>query len=117
MPINRPAAVTLDARSLLPATKTESDPRSVRQASDRQRRWKSTKRPIRARLRNEMAQLRPGRFSWDARNLGGNRWTIRLERIDENADGETFLTHVPAVHVGQGQHDQRARRADERAHL
>lgn len=47
-------------------------------------------------LRNEMAQLRPGRFSWDARNLGGNRWTIRLERIDENADGQTFLSHVSA---------------------
>src|SRR5580698_5276063 len=95
MPITRPAAITLDARSLLPATKTghiletfdrlqvgtaleineETDPRA---------------------LRNEMAQLRPGRFSWDARNLGGNRWTVRLERIDENAGGETFLTHVTA---------------------
>src|SRR5580700_3211093 len=95
MPITRPAAITLDARSLLPATKTghiletfdrlqvgtaleineETDPRA---------------------LRNEMAQLRPGRFSWDARNLGSNRWTIRLERIDENADGEAFLSHVAA---------------------
>ncbi|MBV8726774.1 MAG: DUF2249 domain-containing protein, partial [Candidatus Eremiobacteraeota bacterium] len=65
----RPAAITLDARSLPPATKTaqildafdrlavgtfleineESDPRA---------------------LRNEMTQVRPGRFSWDARNLG-----------------------------------------------
>ncbi|HEV3195899.1 MAG TPA: DUF2249 domain-containing protein, partial [Candidatus Cybelea sp.] len=95
MPTTRPAAIALDARSLLPATKTshiletfdklqigtaleineETDPRA---------------------LRNEMAQLRPGRFSWDARNLGGNRWTVRLERIDENAGGETFLTHVTA---------------------
>jgi CRP/FNR family transcriptional regulator len=95
MPINRPASITLDARSLLPATRTaliletfdklpigsaleiteETDPRS---------------------LRNEMAQLRPGRFSWDARNLGANRWTVRLERIDENADGEAFLTYVSA---------------------
>ncbi len=86
--------MTLDARSLPAASKTEqilenfdklqlggaleineeSDPRA---------------------LRNEMTQLRPGRFSWDARNLGGSRWTIRLERIDENADGETFLQHVP----------------------
>jgi CRP/FNR family transcriptional regulator len=94
MPINRPAAITLDARSLSAATKTEnildsfdklalggaleiveeSDPRA---------------------LRNEMTQLRPGRFSWDARNLGGNRWTVRLDRIDENADGEQFLEHVP----------------------
>jgi CRP/FNR family transcriptional regulator, cyclic AMP receptor protein len=93
MPITRSAAITLDARSLSPATKTEhildafdklqiggaieineeSDPRA---------------------LRNEMTQLRPGRFSWDARNLGSNRWTIRLERIDEHADAETFLAHV-----------------------
>ncbi|HUZ50312.1 MAG TPA: DUF2249 domain-containing protein [Candidatus Dormibacteraeota bacterium] len=93
MPINRSAAITLDARSLNAATKTaqildnfdklpiggaveiveETDPRA---------------------LRNEMAQLRPGRFSWDARNLGSNRWTVRLERIDENADGEQFLGHV-----------------------
>lgn len=95
MPLNRPAAVALDARTLQPATRTaqilenfdklpignaleitqESDPRA---------------------LRNEMAQLRPGRFSWDARNLGGNRWTVRLERIDENADGESFLSYVAA---------------------
>ena len=95
MPINRPASITLDARSLLPATRTaliletfdklpigsaleiteETDPRA---------------------LRNEMAQVRPGRFSWDARNLGANRWTVRLERIDENADGEAFLTYVSA---------------------
>ena len=54
-------------------------------------------------LRNEMAQLRPGRFSWDARNLGGNRWTIRLERIDENADGrKAFLTHVTAFTTAKG---------------
>lgn len=94
MPFNRPAAVTLDARALSPATRTEqilehfdklplgnsveiveeSDPRA---------------------LRNEMLQLRPGRFSWDARNLGGSRWTVRLERIDENADVESFLQRVP----------------------
>jgi CRP-like cAMP-binding protein/uncharacterized protein (DUF2249 family) len=92
VPFNRTAAVTLDARSLPPATRTEqivesfdklqlggvieiveeSDPRA---------------------LRNEMMQLRPGRFSWDARNLGG-RWTVRLERIDENANVEGFLQAV-----------------------
>ncbi|MBV8246094.1 MAG: DUF2249 domain-containing protein [Candidatus Eremiobacteraeota bacterium] len=92
--MTRPAAITLDARSLSPATKTaqileafdklsvgaaveineESDPRA---------------------LRNEMTQVRPGRFSWDARNLGSGRWTVRLERIDENAEGEQFLGHVP----------------------
>ena len=90
----RPAAITLDARSLPPATKTaqildafdrlavgtfleineESDPRA---------------------LRNEMTQVRPGRFSWDARNLGAGRWSVRLERIDESAHGERFLEHVP----------------------
>ncbi|HET7814113.1 MAG TPA: cyclic nucleotide-binding domain-containing protein [Candidatus Baltobacteraceae bacterium] len=45
-------------------------------------------------LRNELTQFRPGKFSWDARNLGSNRWTVRLERIDENAEGEAFLAHV-----------------------
>ena len=80
-------------------------------------RWRLPRRPIRARLRNEMAQLRPGRFSWDARNLGGNRWTIRLERIDENADGESFLTYVPAFTAAKGKHHQRTRRAAERAQL
>lgn len=93
MPIARAAAVTLDARSLSAATRTsvildafdrltvgtilelneENDPRA---------------------LRNELAQLRPGRFSWDARNLGSGRWTIRVERIDETAEGESFLSHV-----------------------
>jgi CRP/FNR family transcriptional regulator len=44
-------------------------------------------------LRNEFLQNRPGRFSWDARNLGSGRWTIRIERIDEQADVGTFLSH------------------------
>jgi len=42
-----------------------------------------------------MTQVRPGRFSWDARNLGAGRWSVRLERIDESASGERFLEHVP----------------------
>ena len=54
-----------------------------------------------------MAQLRPGRFSWDARNLGSNRWTIRLERIDENADSDTFFTYV-APSLRPRPHPQRA---------
>jgi CRP/FNR family transcriptional regulator len=45
-------------------------------------------------LRNELSQLRPGKFSWDARNLGSNRWTIRVERVDENAEPEAWLQHV-----------------------
>ncbi len=44
-------------------------------------------------LRNEFLQQRAGRFSWDARNLGSGRWTIRIERIDEQADVATFLSH------------------------
>jgi CRP/FNR family transcriptional regulator len=92
MPNQRPAAVSLDARSLPYANRTshifeafdklavggilelteENDPRA---------------------LRNEFQQYRAGRFSWDARNLGSSRWTIRLERIDERADAETFLSH------------------------
>ncbi len=44
-------------------------------------------------LRNELLQHRSGRFSWDARNLGSGHWTIRIERIDENADVATFLSH------------------------
>lgn len=94
MPVNRPAAITLDARSLPAASKTEQilegfDKLQIGTALEI-----NEESDPRA-LRNEMTQLRPGRFSWDARNLGGSRWTIRLERIDENADGETFLQHVP----------------------
>ncbi|HEV3157727.1 MAG TPA: DUF2249 domain-containing protein, partial [Candidatus Baltobacteraceae bacterium] len=44
-------------------------------------------------LRNEFQQRRPGRYSWDARNLGSGRWTLRIERIDEQADVATFLSH------------------------
>jgi len=94
MPMNRPAAVTLDARSLPPATKTDQ----ILEAFDKLTIGTSVEineeTDPRA-LRNEMTQLRPGRFSWDARNLGSNRWTIRLDRIDEHAEGEALLQHVP----------------------
>ncbi|MDQ2908610.1 MAG: DUF2249 domain-containing protein [Candidatus Eremiobacteraeota bacterium] len=51
-------------------------------------------------LRNEFLQHRSGRFSWDARNLGSGHWTIRIERIDENADVATFLAHcTPFAHA------------------
>jgi len=91
--MNRPAAIAIDARSLQPATRTEQ----ILEAFD-----KLTLNAIleineetdpRA-LRNELSQLRPGKFSWDARNLGSNRWTIRVERIDENAEPESLLQHV-----------------------
>jgi CRP/FNR family transcriptional regulator, cyclic AMP receptor protein len=94
MPITRTAAITLDARSLPAATKTEQ----ILDAFDKLQvggALEINEESDPRALRNEMTQLRPGRFSWDARNLGGNRWTIRLERIDEHADGETFLAHVP----------------------
>ena len=94
MASNRAPSVTIDARALPATNRThrileafdklpvgavlelndESDPRS---------------------LRNEFQQYRPGRFSWDARNHGSGRWTIRLERIDERADTATFLSHCP----------------------
>lgn len=93
MPINRPAAITLDARSLSAATKTDQIIESFDKLPLGSTVEINEETDPRA-LRNEMTQLRPGRFSWDARNLGSNRWTIRLERIDENADGETFLAHV-----------------------
>ena len=94
MPINRPAAITLDARSLSAATKTEQilenfDKLAIGGALE------IVEETDPRALRNEMTQLRPGKFSWDSRNLGSNRWTVRLDRIDENADGETFLQHVP----------------------
>jgi CRP/FNR family transcriptional regulator, cyclic AMP receptor protein len=94
MPITRTAAMTLDARSLSPATKTEQ----ILEAFDKLQvggALEISEESDPRALRNEMTQLRAGRFSWDARNLGGNRWSIRLERIDEHADGETFLGHVP----------------------
>jgi CRP/FNR family transcriptional regulator len=94
MPSNRAPSLTIDARTLPATNRTarildafdklpigamlelteESDPRS---------------------LRNELQQERAGRFSWDARNHGSGRWTIRLERIDERADAVTFLSHCP----------------------
>lgn len=54
-------------------------------------------------LRNEFLQHRAGRFSWDARNRGTGRWTIRIERIDENADIPTFLSHCTPFHSARPQ--------------
>jgi len=92
-PLNRPAALTLDARSLPAATKTEQILDAFDKLSLGAILEINEENDTRA-LRNEMNQLRPGRFSWDSRNLGSNRWTVRLERIDENAGGEAFLQHV-----------------------
>ena len=91
--MNRPAAITLDARALSPATKSEQ----ILDAFDKLQMGTileiHDESDPRA-LRNELTNLRAGKFSWDARNLGSNRWTVRLERIDENAEGEAFLSHV-----------------------
>ncbi|MHB8177273.1 MAG: cyclic nucleotide-binding domain-containing protein [Vulcanimicrobiaceae bacterium] len=95
MPPTRPAALTLDSRSLPASSKTDT----ILDAFDRLSLGailEITEDSEPRALRNELAQLRPGKFSWDARNRGGNRWTIRLERIDERAEGEAFLLHVPA---------------------
>jgi CRP/FNR family transcriptional regulator, cyclic AMP receptor protein len=94
MPFSRPAAITLDARSLSPATRTEQ----ILEGFDKLQlggTMEIVEETDPRALRNEMMQLRPGRFSWDARNYGGNRWTVRLERVDENADVESFLQKVP----------------------
>ncbi len=94
MPFSRPAAITLDARSLSPAGRTEQ----ILESFDRLQvggTMDIVEESDPRALRNELMQLRPGRFSWNARNLGGNRWTVRLERIDENADVESFLQRVP----------------------
>jgi CRP/FNR family transcriptional regulator, cyclic AMP receptor protein len=100
MPTNRPTSLTLDARTLPPATKTQQIVDSFDKLQIGSALEINEETDPRA-LRNEMTQLRPGRFSWDARNLGGNRWKVRLERIDENADGETFLTHVSAFNAAK----------------
>jgi CRP-like cAMP-binding protein len=49
-------------------------------------------------LRNEFLQQRPGRFSWDARNLGSGHWIVRIERVDEQSDVATFLAQCSAFH-------------------
>ena len=116
MPTTRAAAVTIDARTLPAQNRSarifdafdklpvggilelneESDPRS---------------------LRNEFQQYRAGRFSWDARNLGSSRWTIRLERIDERADTATFLSHTaPFANAKQSTINELAAVATERSY-
>ncbi len=91
--MNRPAAITMDARSLQPATRTEQILEAFDKLALNAILELNEETDPRA-LRNELAQLRPGKFSWDARNLGSNRWTIRVERIDENAEPEALLQHV-----------------------
>lgn len=91
--MNRAAAITIDARSLQPASRTEQILEGFDKLSFNAILEINEETDPRA-LRNELSQLRPGKFSWDARNLGSNRWTIRVERIDENAAPESLLQHV-----------------------
>jgi CRP/FNR family transcriptional regulator len=91
--MNRPATITVDARALQPATRTEQILEAFDKLALNAILELNEETDPRA-LRNELAQLRPGKFSWDARNLGSNRWTIRVERIDENAEPEALLQHV-----------------------
>jgi CRP-like cAMP-binding protein/uncharacterized protein (DUF2249 family) len=91
--MNRPAAITMDARALQPANRTEQILEAFDKLALNSILELNEETDPRA-LRNELSQLRPGKFSWDARNLGSNRWTIRVERIDENAGAEALLQHV-----------------------
>jgi CRP/FNR family transcriptional regulator len=68
-------------------------------------------------LRNEFLQHRSGRFSWDARNLGSGRWTIRIGRVDEQADAGTFLSHsTPFANARAATIRELAATASERSH-
>src|SRR5471032_1747614 len=92
MPNLRAPAISIDARAL-PATNRST---KIFEAFDKLTVGgilELTEEADPRSLRNEFAQYRAGRFAWDARNLGSGRWTVRLERIDERADTETFLSH------------------------
>jgi len=101
MPNTRAATISLDSRTL-PSTNRST---IILDAFDRLQLGGvlelGDERDPRA-LRNEMQQRRPGRFSWDARNLGSGRWTVRMERIDEHADVATFLSHCTAFSNARG---------------
>ncbi len=92
MAMNRVPAIVLDSRAL-PSTNRSL---IILEAFDKLQLGGILELPDESdprALRNEFLQHRPGRFSWDARNLGTGRWTIRIERIDEQADVATFLSH------------------------
>jgi CRP/FNR family transcriptional regulator len=94
MPTTRVPAITLDSRTL-PVTDRNL---IILEAFDKLQLGGILELPEEGdprALRNELLQNRPSRFSWDARNLGSGRWTIRIERIDEHADVGTFLSHCP----------------------
>ncbi|MGH7727631.1 MAG: DUF2249 domain-containing protein [Vulcanimicrobiaceae bacterium] len=92
MPTTRVAAIVLDSRTLPSRDRNTI----ILDAFDRLQLGGILELPEESdprALRNELHQHRPGRFSWEARNLGSGRWTVRLERIDEYADTATFLSH------------------------
>jgi len=116
MPNLRAPAITIDARAL-PATNRST---KIFEAFDRLSVGgilELTEETDPRSLRNEFAQYRAGRFSWDARNLGSGRWTLRLERIDERADAATFLSHcAPFSSAKQSTIVELAATATERAY-
>jgi uncharacterized protein (DUF2249 family)/CRP-like cAMP-binding protein len=49
-------------------------------------------------LRLQFEELRPGRFTWSARNLGNDRWEVEIRRIAaEPADGASATETIAAV--------------------
>jgi CRP-like cAMP-binding protein/uncharacterized protein (DUF2249 family) len=94
MPNTRVPLITLDSRTL-PSTNRNL---IILEAFDKLQLGEVLELPEESdprALRNEFLQHRAASFSWDARNLGSGRWTIRIERIDEQADAATFLSHCP----------------------
>ena len=67
--MNRPAAISMDARALQPANRTEQILEAFDKLALNSILELNEESDPRA-LRNELSQLRPGKFSWDARNLG-----------------------------------------------
>jgi CRP/FNR family transcriptional regulator len=116
MPNRRTATISLDSRTL----PNENRSTLILEAFDRLHLGGvlqlGDERDPRA-LRNELLQRRPGRFSWDARNLGSGHWTIRIERIDEHSDVATFLSHcTPFANAREGTVGELAAVASERAY-
>ncbi|TAM86575.1 cyclic nucleotide-binding domain-containing protein [bacterium] len=54
-------------------------------------------------LRADLVMRRPMEFLWDARNMGSQRWVIRIERVDASVeDLEHFLTRcAPFANVSR----------------
>ncbi len=112
----RPATITLDSRSLPNTNRSTLILEAFDKLSLGGTLELGEEQDPRA-LRNEFQQNRPGRFSWDARNLGAGRWTIRIERVDERADVATFLSQcTPFSHARETTVRDVAQAATERSY-